>query len=145
MHKKAIGNLLEGNVIYVILALFFVVAMVVFIWSKSNGANVWQDYYAKEIVKVINSGKPGDYIVINVQQGTKIAARSGLNVYSATLFNFDSKNNKVCLKLTKGSQTCYSYFNDVAISNISMEWGVPENMLHFSIVAKTGSNQESVK
>jgi hypothetical protein len=135
--KRGVGNVIEGNVIYIVLLVLGVLGIFAMIWLKSSGAGIWGEYYSKEIVKIINAGKDGDRVSINVQKATQVALKQGLDIQHDQLFSFDSATNRVCVRLSKGGPLCYSYFNEVAITNAHITFGNPENVLTFEIVSKT--------
>jgi len=146
VNKKArIGDIVMDNIIYLILLIIFFIGMLAFVNNKMNGAAVWEDYYAKEIVKVIDSSKPGDDIIIDVHKATEIAKKNKID--NEEIFSFTNFQNKVCVKLSAGRAGCYSYFNDVnvGISPPGNKWiyhaetSASVNRLHFSIFPKAGN------
>ena len=144
MNKKAkVGDIVMDNVIYLILLIIFFVGMLAFVNSKMNGAAVWEDYYAKEIVKIIDVSKPGDEIVLDVHKATEIAAKNKIANFEK-IFSFDNQKNEVCVQLSLGRASCYSYFNkvNVGITPPGNKWiyfsetSADVNRLHFSIFPK---------
>lgn len=140
MNKKAqSSSMLMNNIIYVIILVIFAVGMMMFIYSKMNGAAVWQDFYAKDIVKMIDSAKPGESFIINVQGATEIAKANKVSDFEK-IFQFDNLKNQVCVQLGTGKASCFRYFNEVSIGyDESGKWialAQPENMLHFRVVSK---------
>jgi hypothetical protein len=134
MNKRGgISETLQNNVIYLVLAIFFFVILLVFVNSQMNGAKIWEDYYAKEITKLINTAKPGDQITVDVYRGTVAAKRNGLQLDAKELFKFDNVNKAVCAKFSSGRMTCYSYLNKVDISDQQLILGVPGNLLYFVV------------
>lgn len=131
MNNKAESNTFN-NVLHLIVLAVFIVGVFAFVSSQLNGARVWEDYYAKEIVKVINLAKPGDVIELNIHKGTEVAKKNKVESYS-DLFMVDNTNNEVCVKLNNIRRTCYSYFNDVFIDNMEVRLGVPGNILRFEV------------
>ncbi len=136
MNRKAtVGDIVMDNIVYLIILIIFFVGMLAFVYSKMNGAAVWEDYYAKEIVKVIDLSKPGDEIVLDVHKATEIAQKNKVDFES--IFKFDNIKNEVCVKLSAGRASCYGYFNnvDVAITsgNKLIFLAEPVNRLHISI------------
>jgi hypothetical protein len=133
MERKA-SSLLMENIMYLIILIFFVSMIMGFLWTRSNSAALWEDFYAKELARTLNSGEAGDSLRINVHKGTVIAKRSGIDVQEASnMFIFNAKDKKVCVTLSKGGGRCYPYFNNVAVTNVSIELGVPTNFLTFKI------------
>ena len=112
MEKKGAS---EGmfQVIFIVLIVLFFIGMLYFIFQYRGGAAVFEDYYAKEIVKVIDLGEVGDKIQLDVHRATGIALRN--EVGKSEMFGIDNVKNEVCVKLSKGKKTCYSYFNDVDV------------------------------
>ena len=134
MNRKA-SETLWDNAIYFILAVIFFSGLMYYILNQKNGASIWEDYYAKEISRVINLAKPGDVITLDIHKATEIAQKNKLSSNSE-IFTFDNKNNEICVKLSLGRKKCYSYFNNVDIINQRIEFGVPINILKFDIWEK---------
>jgi len=149
MNKKAkFGDIVIDNVIYLVLLIIFFVGMLAFANSKANGASVWEDYYAKEISKVIDSSSSGDNFVIDVHKATEIAKKNKLDSFEE-IFSFDNFKNEVCVKLSRGRASCYNYLNEVNVAVSGDKWiylaepvdGESVNRLHFSIL--DGGTDES--
>jgi len=130
--KAGVSTIILDNAIYLILVGLLIVGTMVFISMQKNGAAVWQDYYAKEIVKIINLGENEDEFVLNVHDASEIAQDNGID-FRKESFVFDNENNEVCVKLGKGRATCYSYFNNLDVVGSRFELGVPGNVLHFKL------------
>lgn len=113
MNRKA-SETLKDNVIYLILLIAFFSLMLLFISSQANGASAWSNYYAKELTKVINSASPGDEIILDVHKATEVARRNEVQSFNE-IFTFNNIEKEVCVKLSPGRTSCYSYFNDVDI------------------------------
>src|SRR3989344_2742882 len=143
------GGILWDNVIYLILLIVFFAGMMAFIYSKMNGAAVWGDYYVKEIVKIIDSSRPGDEIIFDVHKATEIAQKN--NIPSSKfdrLFIFTNLKNEVCVKLSLGKASCYNYFNDVGVGAappgdrwVYLAEVGDKNRLHFNIFPKGELNK----
>ncbi len=135
LNKKAkFGDVLMNNIAYLLVLIIFFVGMMVFLQTKMNGAAVWEDFYAKEIAKMINAAKPGDIIIMDVRPATKIAAENKIGFEK--IFNFDDSKNEACVKLSAGRGSCFSYFNNVNIRNEGVKLLEPVNVLRFSVEAK---------
>ena len=117
---------------YLVILAAFMILLYFSIGHYLSGAAVSEDYYAKEIVKVINLAEPGDVIELNVHKGTEIALKNKVTAYS-DLFRIDNKNKEVCVRFFEQGRTCYSFFNDVFIDNWRLELGIPENVLYFEV------------
>ena len=139
MNNKAESNL-TSNLIFLILLALFIGVMGLFLYAQNSGAAVWEDYYAKEIVKLINMAEPGDEIVLDIQKGTEIAGSENVGSFSE-IIEFKSQINTVCVKLSPGGQTCYEYFNDVDVVNYEIKLGVPINLLSFKVVEKEAEDE----
>ncbi|MEM4259168.1 MAG: hypothetical protein QXS38_00175 [Candidatus Pacearchaeota archaeon] len=138
MDKKAkIGDIVMDNIVYLIILIIFFAGMMTFVYSKMNGAAVWEDYYAKEIVKVIDLSEPGDEITLDVHKATEIAQKNKVDFDK--IFSFDNLRNEVCVRLSAGRASCYYYFNNVSVVFSDKNLGKwiylaePVNRLHISI------------
>ena len=129
-NKKAAENVISSTVIYLLIAMVFFAGMMLFLWNQMNGASVWERYYSEEITKLINIAKPGDQITIDIQKATQIAKKNNVQTF---IFSFDNSQNKVCVKLSPGKKTCYSYFNDVIILSPDIKLIPENNILTFTI------------
>lgn len=143
MNKKGkIGDILMDNIIYLVLVIIFFSGMMAFVYSKMNGASVWEDFYAKEAAKVIDSAQAGDIVMLDVQQASDIAKKNGVADFEQ-MFQFDKAKNEVCVQLSRGGKSCYNYFTNVDIVKVHenkwIHYAEPVNRLHFKIVAKGGS------
>ena len=83
------GDLLQENVIYLLLLAMFVFLVFFAVSGFRNGAATWEDYYTKELTKVIDMSQAGDEIEIDVQKATEIAKKNGVRSFSE-IFNFDN-------------------------------------------------------
>ncbi len=137
MNKKAVGETLWHNVIYLFFLIVFFSSVLYFVFDKMNGASLWADYYAKEISKTINFAKPGDVITLDVHKATEIAKKNKLESFSE-IFIFDNVNNNICVKLSSRVESCYSYFNKVDVVNPEIKLGLGDNKntLNFKISEK---------
>ncbi len=143
MNKKG-TNIILDNAIYIVLAVIFFSMTMYFLGNFKFATSFYEDYYSKEITKVINMAKPGDEVVLDVHKATEIAQKQTLGSYSE-IFQFDNVNNEVCVKLSKGRKKCYSYFNDVSIVNDELRLADPINVLSFKVIDKemeVGSENE---
>lgn len=129
MNRKAetdvSSDLLTKEVIFIILTLGFIVGMFFVIDSKTDGASTLEEYYSKEISRMINSASPGDIIEIQVHDATEIAQKNEIDFNE--IFNFHNSENEICVRLTRARQTCYYYFNDISIPNSEIKFGLGEN------------------
>ncbi|PIN92998.1 hypothetical protein COU54_04570 [Candidatus Pacearchaeota archaeon CG10_big_fil_rev_8_21_14_0_10_31_24] len=102
-----------------------------------NGSFFWEDYYAKEISKVIDLASPGDELTIDVQNAMVLAHKNGLKNLN-NIVRFDGANNEVIVRLGENKETRFEYFNDVSIVNPRIEFADDgeNNVLKFSLVSR---------
>jgi hypothetical protein len=144
MNKKAI---LTANVIYIIITVIFLGGLAASLWLVQNNAKFLGDYYSKELSRTINLAEPGEKITLDVHKATEVAQRNGIPFEE--IFQFDNEQNRVCVKLSKGVKTCYSYFNSVDVKNppqIQLASGPngDKNMLIFETISKQKTALEAV-
>jgi len=134
MDNKAKSNILWDNVIYLLILVLFIAMISTYIWLQMNGTGVWSQYYSKEIVKVINLASPGDEISLDVHKATEVADEN--RVPFEEIFTFDTTQNELCVKLSLGRKTCYSYLNEVNVTEDKIQLASPVNILTFKIQEK---------
>lgn len=134
--KGATLDSLWDTVLHIIILGMFASFIFVFIHHQENGTAFWEDYYAKEIARVIDMAKPGDEINFDIHKATAVAKNNDFNFNS--IVRFDNKKKEVIVKLSNFGETRFSYFNDVDVENLGIELGVPTNVLHFKIKPKEG-------
>lgn len=130
--KGAAQGPLFSTVAFFLLLVLFLFLMLAFVQQQREGAAVWEDIYAKEIVGVLNSAKPGDTIVLDVHKATEIAGKQKQELTS--IFSFPEQ--EVCVKLSQGRKTCQKHFTAVRVTDVKMRTGVPKNVLEFKVVEK---------
>src|SRR3989338_1982397 len=134
MNKRGASNeQIAGTAVYLIILSLFTIGMLLFVYQLSNRAALWEDDYAKEIVKIVNALKPGDEFTFDVHKATEVAKKNRLSMDN--IFIFDNAKNEICVKLSPGKKSCYSYFSEIEFST-EMKFGVPGNVL--IIKAKEG-------
>lgn len=133
MNKRAaLGDILMDNIIFLILLVLFISVMTASVIQQRDGVVIWEQYYAAELVEIINFAEPGDEIIIDVHKATVIA--KGNEVEFREIYEFDNVKKRVGVKLSRGRKTYYSYFNDVSIVEDTIELAVPINVLKFKVV-----------
>ena len=110
------ADFIWDNFIYIIALVILIGGTFLLINHYQNGAAIWEDYYAKEIVRIIDLGCPGDEITLDVHKATEIAKKNRVNFDN--IFILDNVKNEVCVKLSPGKITCYYFFNDVNVEEI---------------------------
>ncbi len=140
--RGAVEDLLKSYLVYLILLIVFIVGMLFVVNGQREGADLWADYYTKEIVKVIDFSKSGDNICLDVHKASEIAKENEVVSFSE-IFGVDNAKNEICVKLSRGIKRCFNYFNDVDIVNLDLKLagGVNDkgeivNMLCFNLADK---------
>src|SRR3989344_1893290 len=131
MNKKAGGELLKYTTIYLILVVIAFAGIFYYIQDQKDNASVWSEVYAKQIALLIDTAHDGDEITLDIQRISGIAQKHEVDFED--IVNFD-RANEVCVRLSSGRKSCYSYFNDVVIRDVRTELGVLGNVLHFKVV-----------
>jgi len=109
----------------------FVIGMLFLVNSQMNGAAVWESHYVGEIVKIIDSGKAGDEVSLDVRQAVKSAKKNGIDIED--IFSFDFEKREACVRLSD-KRSCLNYFNDVRIVDVNVKPGDKGSLLNFKIV-----------
>jgi len=137
MNKKGDANeQILQTVIFLAVLFIFTLLMAYYVQQQRDGVIVWEDFYAKETANVINSLNAGDEFVLDVQKATEVAKKNKVDFDK--IFSFDSDKNEICVKLSAGRKSCYSYFNKIAF-NSEMKYGMPGNLL----VIKAGKSDSN--
>jgi len=106
------GEILAGNIIFIILNLVFLTVLVLFIFRQGGGISTLEESYAKQIALVLDSARPGMEILIDMKEG----AEADEEWFSKNYFSAVSVNdNMVRVILSKDSGYSYSFFNDVRV------------------------------
>jgi nitrous oxide reductase accessory protein NosL len=138
-NKKGAESVSWGNIIPLILLVLYIVIFGYFIYSQMNGAAVWEEYYAKELVKVVNLAEPGDEFWIDVHDATKVAKSNRVGSFSET-FQFKKEKKEVCVKLNSaGKQSGYNFMNDVDVVDYKLNLGSgpgARNQIYFKIARR---------
>ncbi|VVB82097.1 Uncharacterised protein [uncultured archaeon] len=107
--KNRSGQILVENVIFIVLNVLFLTILILFLSRQGNGAVLLEQSYSKNIALLIDSGKPGMEMKLNMQDAIDLAEKNGINREEIVKIN----GNIVTLKLsTKGGYE-YSFFNHV--------------------------------
>jgi hypothetical protein len=132
MKNKRGDSILFDNAIYIILLVLFVAGMSIFIYSNNNGGAVLEDYYSKEVSKIVDFSNGNQEVLLDVHSATESAIDNGIRSLGE-VFVFDNENKRVGVKLSPGGRTYYSYFSDFSIVECKIRIGVPGNVLFFKI------------
>ena len=123
------------NVIFLILLIVFLGLIFVFVSGQNENVGIAEQQYASEIARVINLAEPGDEIILDVHNATRLALEEGIEFNK--IFSFDNENNKVFVKLSSSGRTSFEFFNDVDVVDSEIEIGLKDgvNKLKFRIVS----------
>ncbi|RMD66722.1 hypothetical protein D6817_03530 [Candidatus Pacearchaeota archaeon] len=133
--KRGASERLNDEVVFLIIFAVFIAVMVFYVGNRANNAAFWEDFYAKELAKMINLAKPGDEFRLDVHKATEIAQKNKVKSFSE-IFVFDNAKSEVCVKLSPGSAKCYSYFVKLDVVDEELELAAPKNMLKFKVIEK---------
>lgn len=106
------GDIIIGDVIFLVLNLIFLSILIIFVISKTNDASLLEEKYAKEIALIIDSAKPGMEIHLNMHDAIKKAEKNDVNINKI----LEIKENIVYVKLKEKGDYSYSFFNNVSIT-----------------------------
>jgi hypothetical protein len=119
MNKRGDTNIIMDNLIYLVIFIAFFLMMFWFVGSYSNGSAFYEDFYAKEISRIINSASPGMEFKIDV---TPIAVAAFKNKKPLKdIVSIDNVNNKVIISSRSNTGTSFSFFKDVDIVDYYIE------------------------
>ena len=107
IHKK--GNILTGNIIFIILNLVFLSILIIFLFSKMGSAIVLEEKYAKQIALILDSAEPGMIIHLNMKDAIKIANKEDRDLNNV----ISVQDNIVKVQLGEKGGYSYSFFNDL--------------------------------
>jgi len=111
---KKRGNILTENIIFIILNLVFIAMLIIFVFSKTGGAAVLEEKYAKQIALMIDSAKPRMVITLKMDDAMEQAidnlGEKGINEMVRIT------GNVVNVKLRDEGGYSYSFFNDVEVN-----------------------------
>lgn len=137
MDRRGDTDLMMDNLIYLFIFILFFLTMFYFVNSYSNGGAFYEDFYAKEISRIINSAQPGMELKIDVTPLVVVASKNKKPLNEIILI--DNVNNKVIVSSKLNSGTSFSFFNDVDVIYSPLEvisGGVENTRFIFKIVEK---------
>lgn len=140
MDRRGAGgdNVLVNYVIYIVLGLAFFLLMFFWIVAYQDGAGMWEDFYAKEIARVLNDAVPGEIVLLDVSEGSAIGFSKGLS--GEEMFRFDNDANRVTVRFSDNGGSSFPYFNDVEIEEYRLELvsgSEDSNRLYFRVSGRT--------
>ncbi|MEX2017201.1 MAG: hypothetical protein WD876_01900, partial [Candidatus Pacearchaeota archaeon] len=112
------GDMLVGDVIFIVLNVIFIAILIFFIVTKTNDAAIIEEKYAKQIALLIDSAKPGMRIHLNMEDAIEKAVDENQNIGAGLLdiVKIDNERNIVTVKLREKGGYSYSFFNEVNAS-----------------------------
>lgn len=137
MNKKGvISGLPMHYLVYFLIMFAFFIGVAFYVLNMSKAAEYWEENYAYQIVRAINSGEPGDSFSIDIFFPSKIAKSNGVQV--SQTFSFDNRNRKVIVRLSSGERKEMSFVNDVIVGEWEIRQGIPGNALYFKLESPGG-------
>jgi hypothetical protein len=106
------GDLLIGNIIFIVLNLIFLSILMLFLLRQGSGAIVLEQSYAKQIALLIDSSKPVMEIQLNMDKAAKLAEKNNIPFKDVVKI----RDNLVIVKLSEKGGYSYSFFNDVDVT-----------------------------
>ncbi len=110
--KKKNGEILTENIIFIILNLVFLSILVVFLFSRTSTAAVFEEKYAKQIALALDSAEPGMTIYLEMKDAIKIAKKNSINLENV----ISIRDNLVTVRLRDGEGYSYSFFNNAQVT-----------------------------
>jgi hypothetical protein len=114
MNKK--GDVGDGplmnNVIFAILFLLFLIPMLIFVASVRDNVAKWEDFYAKEVVRIVDIAEPGTEVYLDVDHVIKIGKKHGRE---KDFFEFSNVDDDLRVSFREKGGSSFDYFNDVDI------------------------------
>jgi hypothetical protein len=117
------GELLVGNIIFIILNLMFLTILMLFISQQGNGLIVLEQSYAKEVALVIDSAKPGMSVFLDFEEGfnqIKDSFGKDYTINDESIKKFIRiDGNMITVKLDDNDRRkgySYSFFNNISFN-----------------------------
>jgi len=108
MNKKG-DTFLQENVIFILLNLVFLSILLLFLYSRGNGAIVLEQSYAKNIALLIDASTPIMEMKLDMSKAFDLAEKNGIPRNEIVTI----QDNLIKVKLSADSGYEYSFFNDV--------------------------------
>ena len=105
------GDILIGDVIFLVLNLVFLTILILFVVSKTNDAARLEELHAKQIALMIDSAKPVMEIKLDMEKAKESAEENKIDFGEAVSIT----GNIVKVKLSQKGGYEYSFFNDVQV------------------------------
>lgn len=85
--------------------------LILFVYSKSNSEAYLEEKYAKQIVLIIDSARPGTTVYLNMEDAIEKADSNSFPENEIV----SKEGNKITVKLREGKGSSYYFFNDVDV------------------------------
>jgi hypothetical protein len=120
--------------LHVIIAVMFAAILIVHVGSLMGGAFIQNQFYLGEMGKVIEGAEPGDEIVLDIAEASRIAEKNDVrNFQQPFIFNFDER--EICVERSEGERRCKFYINDIRVVDVKTIVGDEGNLLSFKVVS----------
>ncbi|MBI2629819.1 hypothetical protein HYW76_01835 [Candidatus Pacearchaeota archaeon] len=110
MQKRA--SLVLSEVIFILLNLIFFIGMFYFIYRVGSSDNLYEQQFAKRIAILIDQGKTGTSIEIDISDMMKRAEK---NKFNGKIIEVDKDKNKVKAKVNTISGYAVDFFSDAKV------------------------------
>ena len=117
--KKGSNNVVMDNLYSLILVILFLMLIFLLINSNLNNGAFYEDFYAKEISRLINSVEPGIEFKIDVTPLAVSASKSGKPILD--IIQIDNVNNSVVTSSRLDTGTSFDFFRDVDVVDFYVE------------------------
>jgi len=144
------GELLRWNIAFIVIEVAVFAIMFVWIVGFQDGVAVKEDFYAKELTRLINSATPREIsslkvksVSLDVTDAVKLADEK--RVGRSDIFTFNNVQNTVSVKLSRRSGTSFKFFNEVDVIFLGLEKESEFSdvmLLKFDIVETIGGGNE---
>jgi len=105
------GDILMGNIIFIVLNLIFLTILILFLLKQGQGAIILEQSYAKNIALLIDYSKPAMEIYLDMEDAFELAKKNNIPFQDMVQI----KENQVIVKLSDKGGYSYSFFNDVEV------------------------------
>jgi heme/copper-type cytochrome/quinol oxidase subunit 3 len=108
-NKKAeAGNVLLGQVIFIILDVVVFSMLIFFVFSQTSGQGVLQEEAAKKIALAVDSMEPGTILTFSLEKEFEMAEKKGIENF----FSQNSDTNTITINLGSSNGYSYRYFSE---------------------------------
>ncbi len=133
MIRNRRGDILIGDVIFLILNLIFLAILIIFVVSKTSNVSGMEQQYAKQIALTLDAAKPGMTIHLNMEDAIKKAQDENQDISKIV----KKDGNVITVKLRDKGGYSYSFFNDIDV-NPYIDSGNNKEYV-FAVTQKTGA------